>query len=87
MDPIECEGCGVRYYFWPEEAIDFPVNTCGERYISDTRFGPMAHSKLDIAEDNSGKLGLLSGRSEKSLQKKRIWIYCSRMDLRVLDVR
>ncbi len=45
VDPIECEGCGVCYYFCPEEAIDFPVNTCGEWYISDTRFVFLAKSK------------------------------------------
>jgi MinD superfamily P-loop ATPase len=71
VDPIECEGCGVRYYFCLEEAIDFPVNTCSERYISDTRFGPMAHSRLDIAEDNSGKLvPLIRQEGKKACRRK-----------------
>ena len=56
VDEIECEGCGVCYYFCPEKAIEFPINTCGEWFISDTRFGPMAHAHLGIAEENSGKL-------------------------------
>ena len=56
VDPIECEGCGVCVYFCPEKAIDFPVKTCGEWFISDTRFGPMVHARLGIAEENSGKL-------------------------------
>lgn len=56
VDPISCEGCGVCYYFCPENAISFPLNTCGEWYVSDTRFGPMAHARLGIAEENSGKL-------------------------------
>ena len=56
VDPIECEGCGVCVYFCPDEAIDFPENTCGEWFISDTRFGPMVHARLGIAEENSGKL-------------------------------
>ena len=49
VDPIACEGCGVCYYFCPEGAIDFPLNTCGEWFISETRFGPMAHASLGIA--------------------------------------
>ncbi len=56
VDSIECEGCGVCVYFCPERAIDFPVKTCGEWFISDTRFGPMVHARLGIAEENSGKL-------------------------------
>jgi len=56
VDPIACEGCGVCHYFCPDEAIDFPLNTCGEWFISETRFGPMAHARLGIAEENSGKL-------------------------------
>ena len=71
MDPIECEGCGVCYYFCPEEAIDFPVNTCGEWYISDTRFGPMAHARLGIAEDNSGKLVTLIRQEGKKLAEEK----------------
>jgi MinD superfamily P-loop ATPase len=56
VDPIACEGCGVCYYFCPARAVEFPVNTCGKWFISDTRFGPMAHASLGIAEENSGKL-------------------------------
>ncbi|HDZ90357.1 MAG: P-loop NTPase [Deltaproteobacteria bacterium] len=67
VDPIECEGCGVCYYFCPEEAVDFPLNTCGEWYISDTRFGPMAHARLGIAEENSGKLVTLIRQEGKKL--------------------
>ncbi len=67
VDPIECEGCGVCYYFCPEKAIDFPLNTCGEWFLSDTRFGPMAHASLGIAEENSGKLVTLIRQEGKKL--------------------
>jgi MinD superfamily P-loop ATPase len=53
---MDCEGCGVCVYFCPEKAIDFPLKTCGEWYLSETRFGPMVHARLGIAEENSGKL-------------------------------
>jgi MinD superfamily P-loop ATPase len=56
IDPIACEGCGVCYHLCPEGAVDFPENTCGEWYLSDTRFGPMVNARLGIAEENSGKL-------------------------------
>ncbi len=71
VDSIECEGCGVCCYFCPEEAIDFPLNTCGEWYLSDTRFGPMAHARLGIAEENSGKLVALIREEGKKLAEGR----------------
>jgi MinD superfamily P-loop ATPase len=71
IDTIECEGCGVCYYFCPEGAIDFPPNTCGEWFISETRFGPMVHARLGIAEENSGKLVTLVRKEAKALAEER----------------
>ena len=56
IDSIACEGCGVCVDFCPVKAIDFPVKTCGEWYLSRTRFAPMVHAWLGIAEENSGRL-------------------------------
>ncbi len=56
VDPVDCEGCGVCVDFCPEQAIEFPIQTCGEWLISETRYGPMVHARLGIAEENSGKL-------------------------------
>lgn len=70
VDPIECEGCGVCVDFCPETAIDFPVKTCGEWFISNTRFGPMVHARLGIAEENSGKLVTLVRQEAKKLAEK-----------------
>ena len=70
VDEIECEGCGVCYYFCPEKAITFPVNTSGEWFISHTRFGPMAHARLGIAEENSGKLVTLIRKEGRELAEK-----------------
>jgi len=67
VDAIECEGCGVCVYLCPEQAIAFPLNTCGEWFISDTAFGPMVHARLGIAEENSGKLVSLVRRKAKEL--------------------
>lgn len=71
VDPIECEGCGVCVYFCPEDAIDFPIKICGEWYISDTRFGPMVHARLGIAEENSGKLVTLVRQEGKRLSEEK----------------
>jgi len=65
VDRIDCEGCGVCVDFCPEQAIDFPVKTCGEWFISETRFGPMIHARLGIAEENSGKLVTLVRQEAK----------------------
>ena len=70
VDKMECEGCGVCYYFCPEKAIAFPINTCGEWFISDTRFGPMAHASLGLAEENSGKLVALIRKEGRELAEK-----------------
>ncbi len=56
VEPIKCEGCKVCVALCPEEAIDFPARTCGQWYISDTRFGPMVHAQLIPGQENSGKL-------------------------------
>lgn len=70
IDPIACEGCGVCRHFCPEGAIDFPENVSGEWYISKTRFGPLAHARIGIAEENSGKLVTLIRREGKKLAEK-----------------
>jgi MinD superfamily P-loop ATPase len=71
VNPIDCEGCGVCVYFCPEKAIDFPENTCGEWFISETRFGPLVHARLGIAEENSGKLVTVVRQESKKLADQK----------------
>ncbi len=70
VDDIACEGCGVCVDFCPEHAIDFPARTCGQWFISRTRFGPMVHARLGIAEENSGKLVTLVRQKAKQMAEK-----------------
>ena len=70
VDCIDCEGCGVCHYFCPEAAVAFPVNTCGEWMISETRFGLMVHARLHIAEENSGKLVTLVRKQARQMGDK-----------------
>jgi len=71
VDKIDCEGCGVCVNFCPVEAIDFPQNICGKWYISETRFGPMVHARLGIAEENSGLLVSLVRNQAKVLAEEQ----------------
>ena len=71
VNPIDCEGCGVCVHFCPEGAIDFPVSTCGEWFVSNTRFGPMVHARLGIAEENSGKLVTLVRQEARKLAEAK----------------
>ena len=56
VDPVACEGCGVCRYVCPAGAVILVPRHCGERFVSDTRCGPMVHARLGIAAENSGKL-------------------------------
>ncbi len=56
VDPLGCEGCGLCYELCPVEAVVFEPQVNGQWYISETRFGPMVHARLGIAQENSGKL-------------------------------
>jgi len=70
IDHIACEGCGVCSYFCPEKAIDFEPSVNGQWFISDTRYGPMVHARLGIAEENSGKLVSLVRSQARMLAEK-----------------
>ena len=71
VNPIDCEGCGVCVHFCPADAIDFPVSTCGEWFVSNTRFGPMVHARLGLAEENSGKLVTLVRQEARKLAEAK----------------
>jgi len=70
IDPVSCEGCGFCSHICPVNAIKMEENLAGEWFISDTRFGPMVHAKLGIAEENSGKLVSLVRKQAKELAEK-----------------
>jgi MinD superfamily P-loop ATPase len=70
VDQIACEGCGVCAHFCSEQAIDLRQNRSGEWFVSDTRFGPLVHARLGIAEENSGKLVALVRQKARELAEK-----------------
>jgi MinD superfamily P-loop ATPase len=71
IDPISCEGCKVCVEFCPVDAIEFNDSINGQWFISDTRFGPMVHARLGIAEENSGKLVTLIRKEAKRIADKQ----------------
>jgi len=70
IDTVSCEGCGFCHFACPSQAITMEENLSGEWFVSNTRFGPMVHAKLGIAEENSGKLVSLVRKKAKELAEK-----------------
>jgi MinD superfamily P-loop ATPase len=56
VNPYSCEGCAVCTIVCPEGAISMEKRISGQVFSSETRFGPMAHARLGIGEEASGKL-------------------------------
>jgi MinD superfamily P-loop ATPase len=56
VDPISCEGCGFCFQVCPASAITMKESLSGHWFVSDTRYGPLVHARLGIAQENSGKL-------------------------------
>ncbi len=66
----ECEGCGVCEYVCPEGAVNMVERKAGDAYLSKTRFGPMAHARLGIGEEASGKLVSFVRNNARTLAEK-----------------
>jgi len=66
-----CEGCGVCEYVCPVDAISMVERDSGFAYISDTRFGPMAHAMLKTAEEASGKLVTVVRENAKDIAENK----------------
>ena len=74
-----CEGCGVCEYVCPADAISLVDRISGHAYLSETRFGPMAHAVLKTAEEASGMLVSLVRENAKRLARE------SGRDLIIID--
>jgi MinD superfamily P-loop ATPase len=79
IEPVACEGCGVCVEFCPTKAIELHEAVNGQWFLSDTRFGPMIHARLGLAQANSGKLVTLIRRQAREIAEER------RLDLIVVD--
>jgi len=71
VDPVSCEGCGFCWHICPDEAITMKENLSGRWFISDTKYGPLAHARLGIAQENSGKLVALVRQQAKQIAERQ----------------
>jgi MinD superfamily P-loop ATPase len=71
IDRLSCEGCGVCEHVCADQAIHMDEAINGEWYISDTKYGPLVHANLGIAEENSGKLVAIVKQNAKLVAEKR----------------
>ena len=71
VDSISCEGCGFCFHICPVEAITMKENLAGHWFISETRYGPMVHARLGIAQENPGKLVAMVRQQAKELAEKK----------------
>lgn len=73
VDSFSCEGCGVCSDICPINCIQLSQEVAGDWYTSETRFGPMVHARLGIAQETSGKLvALVRDQAKKIAQSKGI---------------
>jgi len=70
VDPISCEGCGFCFHICPVEAITMKECKAGDWFISNSKYGPLVHARLGIAQENSGKLVALVRQQAKELAEK-----------------
>jgi len=70
VDPLSCEGCGVCAQVCPVSAIELRSVVNGQWFVSETRFGPLVHARLGIAESNSGKLVALVREQARSVAEE-----------------
>ena len=71
VDPVSCEGCGFCWHICPDEAITMKENLSGRWFISDTKYGPLAHARLGTAQENSGKLVALVRQQAKLIAERQ----------------
>ncbi|MCL6447084.1 MAG: ATP-binding protein [Armatimonadetes bacterium] len=70
VSELACEGCGVCFHACPDRAIRMVEHQAGRLYVSSTRYGPLVHAQLGIAEGNSGKLVSAVRQRAKEIAEK-----------------
>jgi MinD superfamily P-loop ATPase len=75
VNPVSCEGCGFCSHICPAEAITMKENMAGHWFVSDTRYGPLVHAQLGVAQENSGKLVATVRQQAKTIAEKQGFDY------------
>jgi len=71
VSDFACEGCELCMHACPEHAISMQQSDDSRWFIANTRFGPMIHARLGIAEDLSGKLVAIVREQAKKIAEKQ----------------
>jgi len=71
VDPLSCEGCGVCKIVCEENAVELTEAVNGQWFVSKIRYGAMAHARLGMAEENSGRLVTLTRKKAERLNAER----------------
>lgn len=71
IDALACEGCELCRHVCPADAIHMEPVINGAWMVSETRFGPLVHAHLGVAEDNSGKLVTIVRNEARSVAEER----------------
>jgi MinD superfamily P-loop ATPase len=76
VDPLACEGCDFCSHVCEAGAIVMEPCVSGEWFVSSTRFGPLVHARLGIAQENSGKLVTQVSRKAREIAERegREWL-------------
>jgi len=71
VDYISCEGCGFCYHICPDEAVIIEENLAGSWFVSETKYGPLVHARLGVAQENSGKLVATVRKQAKTIVEEQ----------------
>ena len=75
VDPVACEGCGFCAHACPESAIIMNDERAGDYFVSETKYGPLVHARLGIAQENSGKLVAQVRKKAKEIAEREGFEY------------
>jgi MinD superfamily P-loop ATPase len=79
VNTLSCEGCGFCSHICPENAITMREAFSGDWFVSETPYGPFAHARLGIGEENSGKLVTVVRKKAVEIAKEK------KLDLILID--
>lgn len=71
VDPVACEGCGFCRNVCPVDAVSMKERLSGHWFRSETRYGPLVHAKLGVAQENSGRLVTLVRQEASKTAEQR----------------
>jgi MinD superfamily P-loop ATPase len=75
VDPVACEGCGFCSHICPVEAITMQDCMAGHWFISSSKYGPLVHARLGVAQENSGKLVALVRKQARKIAENERFDY------------